>query len=64
MPKVNGRSYPYTDKGKAAAKKAKAKKKPMKTSMASLAKGKTSKKATKKPLASKFKKLARRGNID
>jgi len=27
MPKVNGKSYPYTKAGKAAAKKAKAKKK-------------------------------------
>ena len=26
MPKVNGKKYPYTSKGKAAAKKAKAKK--------------------------------------
>ena len=30
MPKVNGKKYPYTAAGKAAAKKAASKKKPMK----------------------------------
>jgi DNA-binding PadR family transcriptional regulator len=66
MPYVNGKSYPYTAKGKAAAKKAKAKKKATSSKAATTAKAKKYPKAKMKKTVSnpKLRRLKRQGNID
>ena len=66
MPYVNGKSYPYTAKGKAAAKKAKAKKKATSKKVATKAKAKTYPKAKLKKTVSnpKLRRAKRQGFID